>query len=322
MRRPLASTALLAALALTTPAALGQAWPAKPLRMIVPQATGSAPDVVARVICERLAQALGRPVIVDNRAGDGSIGAQAAARAAPDGYTWFFAPASVLVISPYVSALVPYSPEDDFEAVAMVGVSPLVIAANPEVNVKSLPDLITLAREAPGRLAYASPGVRTLPGLLGEMIKARAQIDLMQVPYRGAQGVQDTIAGRTHITVQGIPAVAAAVRSGQLRALAVSSPKRLPELKDVPTVSETFPGFEFNGWFAVVAPAGTSRAAIQRVNQEMNSMLLDPQVEQRLRAMGVYTEGTDSPEQVDAFFTRERAFWAKTVRELKIEPEQ
>jgi tripartite-type tricarboxylate transporter receptor subunit TctC len=321
MHRPPAPAALFAALALAAGAAGAQSWPAKPLRMIVPQAAGSAPDVVARVICERLSQALGRPVLVDNRAGDGSIGTQAAARSAPDGYTFLFAPASVLVVFPYVSSLLPYSPEDDFEGVAMVGASPLAIAANPEINVKSLPDLITLAREAPGRLAYASPGVRTLPGIFGEMLKARAQIDLMQVPYRGAQGVQDTIAGRTHITVQGIPAIAWAVQRGQLRALAVSSPKRLPELKDVPTVSETFPGFEFNGWFAVVAPSGTPRAAIQRVNEEMNRMLLDPQIEQRLRALGVYTEGTGSPEQVDAFFAAERAFWSHTVRELKIEPE-
>jgi tripartite-type tricarboxylate transporter receptor subunit TctC len=203
----------------------------------------------------------------------------------------------------------------------MVGLSPLALAAHPDLNVKSLPDLITLAKANPGKLAFASPGQRTLPGMFGEMLKVRAGIDLLHVPYKGAQGVQDTIAGRTQLTMQGIPAVAAVVQRGQLRALAVSSPRRLAELRDVPTFSETLPGFEVNGWFAVVAPNGTPSAAIQRMNLELNRILLDPEVEPRLRALGIYTEGTGTPEQVDAFLKNERAFWSRTVQELKIEPE-
>jgi tripartite-type tricarboxylate transporter receptor subunit TctC len=289
--------------------------------MIVPQAAGGTPDIVARVISERLSQALGQQVLVENRAGDGNIGAQAAARAPADGYTYLFAPASLLVINQYMAQILPYSPEDDFASVAMVGLSPLALAAHPDLNVKSLPDLITLAKANPGKLAFASPGQRTLPGMFGEMLKVRAGIDLLHVPYKGAQGVQDTIAGRTQLTMQGIPAVAAVVQRGQLRALAVSSPRRLAELRDVPTFSETLPGFEVNGWFAVVAPNGTPSAAIQRMNLELNRILLDPEVEPRLRALGIYTEGTGTPEQVDAFLKNERAFWSRTVQELKIEPE-
>jgi tripartite-type tricarboxylate transporter receptor subunit TctC len=157
--------------------------------------------------------------------------------------------------------------------------------------------------------------------MLGEMLEIRTGISLLHVPYKGVQGVADTVAGRTHIAVQGIPAIAAVVQRGQLRALAVSSPRRLPELRDVPTFSETLPGFEFNGWFAVVAPTGTPRAAIQRMNLEFNRILLDGEMEQRLRALGIYTEGTGTPEEIDAFLKSERAFWSKTVRELKIEPE-
>jgi tripartite-type tricarboxylate transporter receptor subunit TctC len=313
--------ALLAALVLTPDLAGAQSWPSRPVRMLVPQAAGGTPDIVARVISGRLSQALGQQVLVENRAGDGTIGAQAAARAAADGYTYLFAPASVLAINPYMAKIVPYSPEDDFASVAMVGSSPLALIASPELNVRSLAELITLAKANPGKLAFASPGRRTLPGMLGEMLKIRAGIDLLHVPYKGAQGVQDTIAGRTQLTTQGIPAIAAVVQRGELRALAVSSPRRLPELPDVQTFSETLPGFEFNGWFAVVAPTGTPRPAIQRMNLEFNRILLDGEIEPKLRALGIYTEGTGPPEEIDAFLKRERAFWSKTVRELKIEPE-
>jgi tripartite-type tricarboxylate transporter receptor subunit TctC len=220
-----------------------------------------------------------------------------------------------------MAKILPYSPEDDFASVAMVGTSPLALIASPELNVNTLAQLIALAKANPGKLAFASPGQRTLPGMLGEMLKIRAGIDLLHVPYKGAQGVQDTIAGRTQLTTQGIPAIAAVVQRGQLRALAVSSARRLPELPDVPTFSETLPGFEFNGWFAVVAPTGTPREAIHRMNLEFNRILLDGEMEQRLRALGIYTEGTGPPEEIDAFLKGERAFWSKTVRELKIEPE-
>src|SRR5439155_1515730 len=172
----------------------------------------------------RLSQELGQQVLVENRGGDGTPGAQAAARAAADGYTYLFAPASVLAINPYMAKILPYSPEDDFASVAMVGLSPLALIAS-------------------------------------------------------------------------------------------------PELPEVPTFSETLPGFEFNGWFAVVAPTGTPRAAIERMNLEFNRILLDGEMEQRLRALGIYTEGSGPPEEIDAFLKSERAFWSRVVRELKIEPE-
>ena len=297
----------------------GQALPARPMRMIVTETAGSAPDLAARAIGERLSRALGQPVRVENRAGDDGV--QVAARAKPDGTTWLFAPAPVLVIFPYTTDLVPYSPEDDFAAVAMVGSIPFVVVANPHLNVKSLHDLITLAHEAPGRLAYASPGLRTLPGILGEMLRRRASLNLMLVPYPGAQSVPDTVAGRTHIAVEGVAAIATAVQRGQLRALAVSSAKRLPELSEVPTFAETLPGFEFHAWYALVAPAGTPPAVIQRLNIETNRALFDPEVEPRLNLLGIYPEGTPGPAQIDAFFESEREFWRKTVRELKMEPD-
>jgi len=156
--------------------------------------------------------------------------------------------------------------------------------------------------------------------MLGEMLKIRAGISLLDVPYKGAQGVQDTVAGRTQLTIQGIPAIAAVVQRGQLRALAVSSPRRLPELSEVPSFSETLPGFEFNGWFAVVAPIGTPREAIQRMNLEFNRILLTAKSSRSYARSDLY-EGTGPPEEIDAFLKRERAFWSGVVRDLRIEPE-
>ena len=315
MRR--ASLSLLAALVVTD-MAIAQSWPSRPVRMIVPQAAGGMADIVARVISSPLARELGQQVLVDNRAGDATLGAQAAARAQADGYTYLLAPASVLAVDQYMAKILPYSPEDDFASVAMVGSIPFALIANPELNVNTLAELIALAKANPGKLAFASPGPRTLPGMLGETLKIRAGVSLLQVPYKG---VQDTIAGRIQLAIQGIPAIAAVVQRGQLRALAVSSPRRIPELPEVATFSETLPGFEFNGWFAVVAPTGTPRAPIERMNLEFNRILLDGVMEQRLRALGLYTEGTGAPEEIDAFLKSERAFWSRVVRELKIEPE-
>jgi tripartite-type tricarboxylate transporter receptor subunit TctC len=309
---------LLAALGLALPAAAQAPWPARPLRMIATEAPGSVPDLAAHVIGDGLSRALGQPVVVENRPGDDGVQAAAGARA--DGYTLLLAPSSVLTIFPYTTDLLPYSPEDDFTGVAMVGSVPFVVVANPEVNVKSLPDLMSLAREAPGRLAYASPGLRTLPGILGEMIRQRTAMELMIVPDRGAS-VADTIAGRTHFSVEPVFAIATAVQRRQLRALAVSSPKRLPELKDVMTLAESFPGLDFSAWYAVVAPAATPEAIIQRLNRETGRVLADPVVEQRLNLLGVYPEGASAPAQLDAFFASERAFWRKTAREMKMEPD-
>lgn len=296
-----------------------QNWPARPLRMIVPEAAGGQADLAARVIAESLGRALGQPVRVENRPGDDGVQAAAGARA--DGYTMLLAPSSVLTIFPYTTDLLPYSPEDDFAGVAMVGSVPFVVVANPEINVKSLSDLVLLAHEAPRRLAYASAGPRTLQGILGEMIRRRNALDLMLLPYPGPQSVRDTIAGKTHFSIESVPAVATAVQRRQLRALAVSSAKRLPEMQDVATIVETFPGFEFPSWYALVAPRATPQEVVERLNRETDKLLADPLAEQRLNLLGIYPEGASTPAQLDAFFDGERAFWRKAARELKLEPE-
>jgi tripartite-type tricarboxylate transporter receptor subunit TctC len=310
--------AAVSALPLVASGADAPSWPTRPVRMIVPEAAGGTQDAAARAISGRLAQMLGQPVLVENRAGDG---AQAAARAAPDGYTYLFAPAPLLVANQYIMKLVPYSAEDDFAGVAMVGTSPLALAVNPALNVDTLAGLIALAKARPGRLAFTSPGRRTLPGLLGELFRIRAGVNLQHVPTKGAQGLSDTIAGRAQVTVQDIAAIAGALQRNEVRALAVGTASRLPDLGDVPTFGETLPGFELNGWFAVVAPSGTPSEAIQRMNLELYTLLADADIAQRLRALGIYPEGPATPDQVNVFFAKERSLWDRLARELKIEPE-
>jgi tripartite-type tricarboxylate transporter receptor subunit TctC len=325
MRLPRALSAFLVAACIapaaaqTPSASPGQAWPARPLRLIVPEAAGGQADLAGRVIAESLARALGQQVRVENRPGDDGVQAAAGARA--DGYTLLLAPSSALTIFPYTTDLLPYSPEDDFAGVAMVGAVAFVVVANPAINVNSLSDLVTLARDAPRRLAYASAGPRTLQGILGEMIRRRYALELMLLPYPGPQSVRDTIAGRTHFSIESVPAIATAVQRRQLRALAVSSAKRLPEMQDVATIGETLPGFEFRAWYALVAPRATPQEIVERLNRETDKLLAEPLAEQRLDLLGIYPEGASTPAQLDAFFESERAFWKKTARELRLEPE-
>jgi tripartite-type tricarboxylate transporter receptor subunit TctC len=301
----------LAAAVAQVPATDPSVWPGRPLRIIVPEAAGGNADFAARAIAEKLAAVLGQPVNVEDR---GSAGLEAAARSAPDGYTWLFAPPAPLVVDQYISKILPYSPEDDFIGVALIGTVPFALAASPDLQLNSLADLIASAKAQPGKLALASPGPRTLPGMLGGLLCLRAGIDLASVPYKAD-------AGAGLLALQGIPGIAAAAQSGKLRALAVSSRKRLPELPDVPAFSETLPGFDYGGWFALVAPAGAPADAVARMNQELNRILLDPDFAQKLELLGVYTDGSGAPGEVDAFLRSERERWSQAVRELGIRPE-
>ncbi|MGB5079513.1 MAG: tripartite tricarboxylate transporter substrate-binding protein, partial [Burkholderiales bacterium] len=261
-----------------------------------------------------LAPLLGQRIFVENLP---ETGAEAAARAKPDGYAYLLASASLLVIDPYLVNILPYSPEDDFAPVAMVGASPFALAAIPEMNVNSLPDLVALARAEPDKLALANPGKLTLAGMLGDLLRMRAGVRLRRVAFKGGE---DLLAGRTHLIILPVPAIAPAVGRGQLRALAVSSARRVREWRDVATFAETLPGFEFSNWYMIVAPVGAPTEAIRRMNLEINSALLDPDIDHRLRGVGIYTEGSDSPEKLEAFLRSEREFWSGVVRELKLEP--
>ena len=314
-------------LAICTPAIAQQApsaaWPARPLRVIVSQAAGGAPDIICRLIADRLSRSLGQPVLVDNRPGSGNIvGAQAAARATPDGYTMFFATAAALVTNPHTFKTLPYDPERDFVPVAMIAKGPFLLLAHPGVPAKTLPELIAYERANPGKLAFATDGARNFSGMVAAWLNKLMGTQILAVPYASMpQGVQDTLAGRTQLVILAVPAAAPFVRRGELRALAETFARRIPGYEDVPAVAETFTGFEFIGWFALVAPAGTPADVVQRMNREVDKVLRDAEVSQRLETLGFHSGGAETPEATGLFIRRELASWGRVVKEIGLQPE-
>jgi len=300
-----------------------QTWPGKPVRVVVSQAPGTPPDIIARLLGERLARGWGQQVVIDNRAGGANIiGAQAAARSPADGYNYFFATTAAVVTNIYAFKTLPYDPVRDFAPVAMIGMSPFLLVANASVPAKTLPELVALAKSSSGKFAFASDGQRLLSGMMGDALNLSAGMNALHVPYNAsAPALQDTIAGRTQFVLMGIPAVVPFVNRGQLRAIAVSSARRLPGMDNVPAIGETVPGFEFSGWFALLAPAGTPADIVQRVNRDLDKTLNEPEVSQRLREFGIYSDGAGTPQALAEFMSRERERWGKTMRAIGVEPE-
>ena len=236
-----------------------QSWPAQPLHVIVSQAAGGTPDIICRIVMDRLSRAIGQPIVVENRPGGGNvIGAQAVAHAKPDGYTLFFATAAALVTNPYTFKSLPYDPLKDFVPVSMVAEGVFLVLAYPGVPATTLPELFALAKADPGKLSFATDGPKNFSGMIAAWLNKLGGTQIPQIPYSAMpQGIQDTIAGRVQLTVLAVPSARGAIESGKLRAIAVTSSQRLPGYDNVPTVAETFPGFNFTGWMVLVTPAGT-----------------------------------------------------------------
>ena len=315
--------ALCATVALTAAVnALAQAWPARPVRLIVSQAAGTSPDIAARLIAERLSRQLGQSLVVENRAGGQNvIGAQAAARAAPDGYTFFFATTAAIVTNPLTFKTLPYDPPRDFDAVGMIAKSPMVLAVGAGVPVKSLAELIALDKSKPNTLSAAHEGPRTFSGMMSQALNLTTGMQVLQVPYNGATpAIQDTIGGRTQIVLLSSAALAPFIRRGDLKPLAVTVARRVAGLENVPALAETYPGFDYAGWFALLAPAGTPREVVLRVNRELNLVLAEPEVAQRLRDLGLVLD-PGTPEALNEFLAAERTRWSKLVKEIGLQPE-
>ena len=300
-----------------------QTWPSRPIKFIVSQAAGGTPDIICRLITDKLSRALGQQVVVENRPGGGNvIGAQAAARSAPDGYTFFFATAVALVTNPYTFKSLPYDPARDFAAVSMVASNPFFLLANPGIGARTLAELIALDKAEPGKLSAATDGYRNFSGMLTAWFNKRAGTSITQVPYATMpQGAQDTLAGRVQLVVLAVPSAAPLMEQGQLRALGVRSARRLAGFENIPAISETLPGFDFIGWFAVVAPAGTPADVIQRMNRELDAALKDAEIARRMREVGMYTEGAGTPDETAAYVRAQLAAWGKIVQEIGLQPE-
>lgn len=319
----LALAMALSLAAVVAPAARAQRYPAKPVHLIVPFAPGGTSDILARAIGNELNQALGQPVVIDNLAGaGGSVAAERVARAAPDGYTLFMGQIGTLAVNPLIYPKLAYNPSKDFTPVAWVANVPNVLVVNPAVPAASLKELVALAKAKPGQLNYGSGGNGSAAHLATEYLKLRTGTSMVHVPYRGtAPAVVDLLAGQIQLMFTGGPAVLPMVKAGKLRALAVSSARRLDASPELPTVAESgYEGFEADQWYGVVAPAGTPRDVVLKLNAEINKALASDALKSRLQGEGALAMPS-SPEAFGALIAREIARWRPVVQAGRIRPD-
>jgi tripartite-type tricarboxylate transporter receptor subunit TctC len=269
--------------------ALAQAYPTKPVRLVVPFPPGGSTDIVARIVAQRLGERIGQPLVVENRGGaGGTIGTEAVAKAAADGYVLGFASTSTHAVAPAVYAKLGYDPVKDFAPISLVAVTPYLLVVNPKVEVKSLKEFVAYVKPRPGKFNYASAGTGSTTHLAMEMLKSAAGLFILHIPYNG-NGPAGTavIAGDVEFLFGSLPAVLPHAKSGRVRALAVGTPKRSPALPDVPTVAESgFPGFDASLWLAIMAPAGTPAAVVNRLNKEIVAVVRSPDAADALNKAG------------------------------------
>ena len=323
MNTQLSRRALLgAALAMPAVAARAQAFPTRPLRFIVPYAAGGSADASARMLAEPLGQALGQPVVVENRPGGAAtIGAQAVARAQPDGHTLLYGTPAPQIIDPHLMRSVPYDPIADFAPVSGIKRAPNLLAVNPRVPARSVAELIALAKARPGTLTFASSGVGSSSHLAGEMLKFMAGIDITHVPYRGTgPALTDLLSGTVSMALDTLSILLPHCRTGDLRALGVTTPERSKQAPDVPAVAETLPGFDAAPFNYMATTGGTPAAVVAKLNQATVGILNDPAFRARMEALG--EEPTPStPEELAATIRAESARWKQVIEAAGIKVE-
>jgi tripartite-type tricarboxylate transporter receptor subunit TctC len=323
MIRPLVVAALCVAAVLQSGAALAQAWPAKPIRLMVPFPPGGSTDIVARIVAQKLGERLGQSIVIENRGGaGGTIGTALVAKSAPDGYNLGIASTSTHVVAPGVYAKLEYDPVKDFAPVGLMAISPYLLVVNPSVPAKSVQELVALAKAQPGKLNYASAGIGSTTQLAMEMLKAASGTYVLHIPYNG-NGPAGTavVAGQVDILFGSLPALLTFAKSGRVRALAVGTPKRSPSLPDVPTVAESgYPGFDASLWLAIVAPAGTPQPIIERLNKELNTLVAAADTREAFDKAG--TEPlTGTPADLAAMIRDGVPKYAKIIKAAGVKPE-
>lgn len=298
----------------------GAPYPARPIRMVVPFTPGGSTDILARAIGLELTKAWGQPVVIDNVPGaGGSIGADKVAKATADGYTLLMGHIGTLAVNPSLYPALPYNPVKDFAPVAWVARVPNVLAVHPSVKAANVKELVALAKSKPGQLNYGSGGNGSAANLATEYFKLQTGTSLLHIPYRGtAPAVNDLLAGQIQVLFSGAPAVLPFIRSGQLRALAVSSPKRIEAFLDVPTVAESgYAGFEADQWYGVVAPAGTPQDIVAKLNAQINQSLASAELIARLTSEGASATPT-TPEAFGQHIVREIARWRPVIQSGRV----
>ena len=309
----------LALASLLIGAAALAAYPDKPITLVVPWAAGGSTDILARAIGEQLSRSMGQPVIVENRAGaSGNIGSLLVAKARPDGYTLLIGSMSTHAMNPALIPNMPFKGADDFTPIALVANVINTLVINPSVPAKTVQELIAYARANPGKLAYASAGGGSTNHLSAEMFKKAAGIEMLHVPYKGgAPAVLDTVGNQTQVLFSAGTQTLPHVKSGKLRLIAVTEPKRSALLPDVPTVAETLPGYEMSVWYAAFGPAGLPRDLVSKLNAEINKALAVPEVRSRMEAMGVDVISS-TPEQLGETLKRDTIRYSKVIHDLGI----
>ena len=311
------------ACALHAGAVLAQAYPSKPVRMIVGFPPGGGTDVVARVIAQKLTEWWGQAVTVENRAGaTGTIGADSVAKSAPDGYTLLMGHVNSHGIAPNLFAKLPYDPIKDFAAVAYVGYVPNVLAVHPSVPAKSVKELVALLKANPGKYNYASSGNGSTQHLAGELFKQLTGTQIVHVPYKGSgDAIKDLLAGVVAMNFDTMPPVLPHIQAGKLRGLAISTPKRLSQLPDVPTFAEEgITGFDVANWYGVMAPGGTPREIVAKMNTDINKAMQVPEVRARLESVGTQLN-EQSAAQFEAYMKAEVAKYAKLIKDIGVKVE-
>ncbi len=315
------SLLLLVLSALGVTAGQAETYPARPVKLIVPVGAASTPDVIARIIADRLTQVWTQQVLVINRPGGGGIiAAQAAAASEPDGYTLFFGLSSTFVVLPETHEKLSIDLRGAFVPISLVTEQPLLIAAASMLSVNTLADAIASAKKKPEGLLYAANFHGSLPHMAGKLFAARAGIKLTHVPYPGvAPALNDIISGRIGLIVETMSGLSGAVASGAVKPLAFTAAQRLPDFPDLPTVSETIPSFEAKGWFALMAPVGVSAEIVQKLNRDLRNVLSQSELQRKFQSLGTYARPMSPPETA-SFIRSEQDRWRPLVRELAKAP--
>jgi len=295
--------------------ALAQAYPSKPLRLVVPFPPGGPTDILGRAIGAKLGELLGQTVIIDNRGGaGGGIGADNIAKSAPDGYSLLLGTTGTHTINPNLYSKLPYDPIKDFAPISLVVKYLNILVVNPNVPVKSVADLIALAKQKPGQITFGSAGNGSSNHLTAEMLATMAGVKMQHIPYKGSgPALTDVIAGQINFMFDQYSTVAPNIKAGKLRAIGIATKQRHHLLPDVPTIAETIPGFEVDPWYAMFAPAGTPRAIVDRLNTELVKVMNSAEIRERMAALG-WDPVTNTPEQLGAQIKSELAIWADVVK--------
>jgi tripartite-type tricarboxylate transporter receptor subunit TctC len=317
-----AAAVVVAVISIAAPAS-AQQYPTRPIRMLVGFPPGGGTDIVGRIIAQKLSEALGQVVVVENRGGaTGMLAAELAAKAPPDGYTIMMCHIAAMSILPSLYPKMTYDTIRDFAPITLAAIGPNLLVVHPSLPARSVKELVALAKARPGQLQYASPGAGSVQHLSGELFKLQAKVDMLHVPYKGSgQSIVDLIAGQVQLDFDSVPPVLPHVRAGKLRALAVTTEKRFSILPDIPTVSEGgVPGFDMSTWWGLVAPAAVHREVVVRLQNETIKLLRQADVKEKIAFAGADTVG-NTAEQFGAFIRTETAKYARIVRDAKIKLE-